>query len=333
DIINYIPYDIKYFFTDLMAISSNKYDNKAVSEIFNLIKGWCKKFGMPFWTDRKKLANYITPKRLSSGEFFVENIFNTTGILPELHESAKLKITNIITVDPSVNLSVDDIVLDKEGKTAKVEVIDANIITVRTIKDLSRSELSKQPELPEYQCSSEYETNNNTIPINNLIFISLAMYMFKNLWEYNINDERGSKNKQDELNDIVQFMGINCNDITGLFEKADHFHNYIMEKCNSIFELDLKIEHKKIPYENKGTVLFYNETIYESAIIAAWDTFYHYYLGNSNLDRPLPYCSECSLEIAGKPHTIETKTQLCDDCFNKRASELNRNRVAKHRTS
>ena len=104
-----------------------------------------------------------------------------------------------------------------------------------------------------------------------------------------------------------------------------------MNNFNSIGSLKLEINKKKTPYTKNYNTVFRNVTEYESIAIAAWDTFYHDYLGNLQINSPIPYCNACQKQIDKKAHPIETGGYLCDKCFDKHKAALNRERVNRSR--
>lgn len=220
--------------------------------------------------------------------------------------------------------------------------------TGEVIDNFSRKEIKKRDD-----CKSLYELSENTVPIINLISISLSIYLFSELWKNYIKSEKNAKDKkkqktrknkqglkriedkEEKLKYILATIGLNPildKSITNLISDADKYHNYIMNKFNSIYDLKLNIYEKKIPYKKDNKVLFYNAKEYESTAIAAWDVFYHDYLGNSEITKPLPYCNECHKQIPeGQRHPIETKDILCDECYAVRKKELGRLRTQKCR--
>ncbi len=257
----YIPFTIKYLF-DRILINGNGTDNKEAVKISEAIINWCKEFGMPFWTERKKIAEYT------------ENMIIMEGHLttPQWKENA-----------------------------------------------------------PESNSYSLREYANNTISVNGLITISIVMYLLYSLWEEYTTLKNISDSKQKDLEFLKSTMGTWARDIIDLIEQADKYNNYIMNNFNSIGSLKLEINEKKIPYTKNYNTVFRNVTEYESIAIAAWSTFYHDYLGNLQINSPIPYCNTCQKQIDKKAHPIETGGYLCDKCFEKHKAALNRERVNRSR--
>lgn len=266
---NYIPYNIKYFFSDLFLIKPEK-ENATAKELFDIILEWCKEFGMPFWTERKHIANYTKNKDI------------TYGIIIE---------------------TPNDLQKNKKHEW----------YSKKTIPDFSES---------------AYDVYNNTIPINGLITISISIYIYYSIWENYITNKKISAEKEKDLYHLTAYTG--AENIIDLINKADKMHEYIMKSCNSIYELPLEICEKKEIKKKNGKYIACNQKIYESTAIAAWDIFYHDYLGNSKMNLPSTCCDWCQEENE-KLHTIETEEELCDACFQKWKLILNRERVKKSR--
>lgn len=259
---HYIPFTIRYLF-DKILINGNGVDNKEAVRISNEIISWCEEFGMPFWTERKKLKPYTEDMIITEGK-----------LISEWKENA-----------------------------------------------------------PESASYSSYEYANNTVPINGLITISIVMHLLHSLWEEYISTKTISDKKQKELDFLKSTMGSCSRDIVELIEQADEYHKYIMKNFNSIGNLKLEIYEKKIPYTKNYNTIFKNRKEYESSAIAAWDIFYHDYLGNLEINNPLPYCNACQKQIDKKPHPIEIGGYLCDKCFEKHKAALNRERVNRFRNN
>lgn len=238
-----------------------------------------------------------------------------------------------------------------DPKKIAEQMIDKIIFTGETIGDLPKDDDSEKTK-SNYESYSQYEWAENTVPIINLISISLSIYLFDEKWKNYIKKEEIAKDKkkkksrkdtqglqrirdkEKELNYALSMIGMSSiYDISDDFvTKADYYHNYIMNNFNAIVDLKLNNYEKKIPYEKDDKTLFYNAREYESTAIAAWDVFYHDYLGNLGVTKPLPYCDECHKQIPkGQAHTIETRAILCDECYKLRKEEKNRQRVRKYR--
>ena len=178
------------------------------------------------------------------------------------------------------------------------------------------------------------EYADNTVPINGLIVISLIIYLYYSVWEEFHSMKRLSKEKERELELLKTIIGADTDDdddIMDLIEKSDQYYNYIMNNFNCIRELKLNISNKKARTTQNGFFIFYNIKQYESSAIAAWDVFYHDYLGNSDINSPLPYCNICHKEIYKNPHFTKSREILCNNCYKKRAKELQRLRTQKFR--
>ena len=182
---------------------------------------------------------------------------------------------------------------------------------------------------------SRYELSENTIPIINLISISISIYLFSSLWKKYINNDKMTTDDNKKIKIIKLIIGnksINNASIIDLINSAEYYHNYIMNNLNSIYDVKLEIYEKKEQYRSNNKLLFYNIREYESVAIAAWDVFYHDYLGNQETTNPLHYCGECHKQVQkNQSHTIKNRIILCDDCYKKRKAEKNRERVQKHR--
>lgn len=275
--INYIPVNIKNNFYKLFSKLPKKdsMEYRTLLELLSIIKSYCDKFGMPFWTDREDIA-----------------------------EITKIKQPN--------------------AKNTEIQNVD----------NMSKEKESK------FMISSEYKLCNNIIPIQNLLFISCIVYLYTDLWDgfLDKNDFDLDLEKYKYAFEILGFSFLNTlnrkETINYFFEYAEIMDDYIMNNCNSIYNFPLKNIRKKVLYKINNTKSgYYNEIIYESVIIAAWNTFYLDYFGNSKIKEPYPHCATCGKEIMNKPHTIETKEQLCDVCFEARKKEQNKNRVTKCRNS
>ena len=175
------------------------------------------------------------------------------------------------------------------------------------------------------------ELANNSVPINGLITISIIMYLFYSIWEEYHSIKKLSKEKEEELVFLKSIIGSDSDDPIDLLEKADVYHNYILNNFNCIRALKLNINEKKVKTTQNGYYIFYNVKQYESSAIAAWDVFYHDYLGNSEINNPLPYCNICQKEISKNEHYIKTGDCLCNSCYKKREKVLGKNRTNKFR--
>lgn len=175
------------------------------------------------------------------------------------------------------------------------------------------------------------ELANNSVPINGLITISIIMYLLYSIWEEYHSIKKLSKEKEEELVFLKSIIGSDSDDPIDLLEKADVYHNYILNNFNCIGSLRLNINEKKVKTTQNGYYIFYNVRQYESSAIAAWDVFYHDYLGNSEINNPLPYCNICQKEISKNEHYIKTGDCLCNSCYKKREKQLGKNRTNKCR--
>lgn len=238
-----------------------------------------------------------------------------------------------------------------DQKKIAEQIMDKITFTDEIIDDFLKDDDSEKTKSND-ESYSQYEWAENTVPIINLISISLSIYLFDEKWKNYIKKEEIAKDKkkkksrkdtqglqrirdkEKELENVLSMIGISSiYDISDDFvTKADYYHNYIMNNFNSIGHLKLNNYEKKIPYEKDNITLFYNAREYESTAIAAWDVFYHDYLGNLGVTKSLPYCDECHKQIPkGQAHTIETRAILCDECYKSRKEEKNRQRVRKYR--
>ena len=217
-----------------------------------------------------------------------------------------------------------------DRKSLAPYIMDKIITEDEIFDNYSKNEIKKRDD-----CMSFYELSENTCPIINLISISISIYLFSVLWKKYINNEKMTADDNQKLKIIKYIIGnpySHSNSATTLIEDAEQYHSYIMNNMNRIYDLKLEIYERKIPYTINNKKVFYNVREYESPAIAAWDVFFHDYLGNIETTKPLPYCNECHKQIQkGHSHTIEDKTILCDECFEIRKSEKNRARVQKYR--
>lgn len=181
-----------------------------------------------------------------------------------------------------------------------------------------------------------YGTNDIEIPMNNFLLISLAIFIYTELWkliiDYDKYDDFEEYNYAFYVLNIDFYYGESKKEIIKkLIDCIEKFDIYISTNCNELLNYHIYNYRKKII--NKDNTLS-NEIQYESIIIAAWDIFYNSYFGNSKIFTPIKYplCSECNKEIRNKPHTIRdgTKRKLCDNCFNIRENIQNIKRVDKY---
>lgn len=177
------------------------------------------------------------------------------------------------------------------------------------------------------------ELADNSVPINGLITISIIMYLFYSIWEEYHSIKKLSTEKEKELVFLKSIVGSDSDDPIDLLEKADVYHNYILNNFNCIGKLILNINEKKVKTTQNGYYIFRNVKQYESSAIAAWDIFYHDYLGNSEINNPLPYCNICQKEISKNAHYIKTGDCLCNSCYKKREKVLGKNRTNKCRSN
>ena len=177
--------------------------------------------------------------------------------------------------------------------------------------------------------NSKYERLNNSLPIINLLYISLTIYLLDNLWKLysNYTDQDSINSDIVELNRLIKALDIifditeyenQLDQLNIFFNKAEEIDDYISTNCNSIYDFNLKIFHRKIEERSnmKTTYHYNNKTIYESCIYAAWRIFYDDYLGNVNINNPAS-CDDCGKSVSTEHihYAKKVNKHLCDNCY------------------
>ena len=251
-------------------------ETNLIKNVFNSIKKYCKKYGMPLWTEREDIAE-IT-----------------------YHNIAIRENSNIGFFDEFISVPCEEY---------------------------------DHPPL------SEYESANQTIPANNLIYISILMYLSYTLWK-----DLFTKNiKQIEplINYYTLFIGAfwlekNKIEVYDIYKSKDEFFNkvedmddFIKTKCNSIYDFPLKKYTRKIPNRSNSICDYHNEDVYESTAFAAWETFYLDFLGNKNIEKPVS--CKCGALVNEESMHKTGGEKVCEKCYKKIEKILNKERVKRCR--
>lgn len=270
--LNEVPLNFKHFnnLIDIFLTNKKSKEYELTMVLFDKIKKYCKKYGMPFWTDREDIAEIIIKK------------------------------------------------------------IDQNYTNIVTQKNNNETK-------PLY--NSHYDMCNNTIPIHNLLYISLMIYYYTDLIndlltknDFDINlEEYKYKSK---MLDIPFELSNNKNKfLQELYKKSEIVDDYIQVNCNAIYDFPLKVFRHKEYGKMKSHLTKY---VYESVAFAAWDSFYLNYFGYNNIKNPNPHCDSCGIKLPmEKKKRHKTRDDfpklLCDNCYKLHSNKKNADRVEKCR--